>query len=49
MGTNTVDLDQTAPIGAVWSESTLFVKKLLNNFSRRQKKKTFDVDGAFKG
>ena len=26
--TNSVDPDQTAPLGAVWSESALFVQKL---------------------
>ena len=39
---NSVDPDQTAPIGAVWSESTLFASILYssvmlgNNFSRRR-------------
>ena len=38
-----MDLDQTAP-----DLSTLSVKKLLNNFSRRTKQTTFDVIGALR-
>ena len=36
--TNSVDPDQTAPVGAVWSESTLFayILKLVNNITARQ-------------
>ena len=30
MEANIVDPDQTAPTGAIWSESTLFVYEVLN-------------------
>ena len=46
METNSVDPDQTAHIGAVWSESTLFVGKASKIFSRRQKQSNFVVIGA---
>ena len=36
-GANGVDPDKTAPIGAVLSGSTLFVKEASNCFSRQQK------------
>ena len=40
---NSVIPDQTAPIG---SGSTLFAKRLLKHFSRRQKQTTFVVNVA---
>ena len=33
---DSVDLDQTAPIGTVWSASTLFVKEASKLFSKQQ-------------
>ena len=38
---NSVDTDQTAPICAVWSGSTLFAKEASKCFSRQQKLTTF--------
>ena len=43
-----MDPDQTAPIGAVWSGSTLFVKEACENFSRRQDQTTFVLIGALR-
>ena len=43
MVANRMDPDQTAPAGAVWFGSSLFVKKLLKHFSRRQKQIAFVV------
>ena len=47
MDTNSVDPDQTAPIGAVSSGSTLFVKGF-KMFQQTTKHKTF-CDMSFKG
>ena len=43
-----MDPDQTAPTGAVWSGSILFVEKALKHFSKQQKQKTFIVIGALR-
>ena len=45
---DSVDLDQTAPKGAVLSESTLFVYEALKVFSKQQKHTTF-CDRRLKG
>ena len=42
--TNSVDPDQTAPIGAVWSESTLFVEKASKTFQQTTKAADFCCD-----
>ena len=36
---NSVDPDQTAPIGAVWSESTLFVEELPESMQQVTKRR----------
>ena len=41
-----MDPEQTAPIGAVRSGSTLLPLRLLKHFSRREKQTTFGVIGA---
>ena len=46
MRANSVNPDQTAPTGAVWSDSTLFVKKLLKDLRRWQEQTAFFVVGA---
>ena len=43
---NRVDPYQTAPIGAVWSGSMLFVIETSKHFGRQQKQRTFVVIGA---
>ena len=45
---NSVDPDQTAPKGAVWSGSTLFAEVTFNVTSRRQKQTTKVVIGALR-
>ena len=45
---NSVDSYQTAPIGAVWYGSTLFVIEANKTFCRRQKQMTFVVIGALR-
>ena len=45
---NSVDPEQTAPIGAVWSGPTLFAKEVLKHFSRREKQTTFGAIGALR-
>ena len=45
---NSADPDQTAPIGAVWSGSTLFALGLLKHFSRREKQTPFVAIGALR-
>ena len=49
METNSVDPDQTAPIGAVWSESTLFDGKASKTFQQTTKAVQFCCDWQFKG
>ena len=44
---NSADPEQTAPIGAVRSGSTLFVR-FLKHFSRREKQTTFVAIGALR-
>ena len=44
---DSVDLDQTAPKGAVWSASTLFVYEASKVFSKQQNIQLF-VIGALK-
>ena len=47
---NNVDQEQTAPIGAVWSVSTLFVIEVSWTFSRRRRKADdFCCDWRIKG
>ena len=43
---NSVDPDQTAPTGAVWSGSTLFAEELQKHFSKQQKQMIFEYFGA---
>ena len=43
-----MDPDQTSPIRAVLSESTLFVGKASKTFSRRQKQTNFAVIDALR-
>ena len=47
--TNSVDPDETAPIGPVWSESTLFVGKASKTFQQTTKADKFSCDWRFKG
>ena len=44
-----MDPDQTAPIAAVWSESTLFVGKASKTFQQTRKADDFCCDWRFKG
>ena len=44
-----MDPDQTAPIGPVWSGSTLFVGKASKTFQQTTKADNFCCDGRFKG
>ena len=43
-----MDQDQTAPVGAVSSGSTLFVIGLLKHFSRREKQTNFVLISALR-
>ena len=43
-----MDPDQTAPIGAVCSESTLFVGKASKSFQQMKKQATFVAIGALR-
>ena len=45
---NSVDPEQTAPIGAVCSGSTVFVIEVFKYFSRREKQMTFNAIDALK-
>ena len=47
--TNSVDPDQTAPLGAVWSGSTLFVGKVSKIFQQTAKADNFCCDWRIKG
>ena len=46
---NSVDLEQTAPIGAVWSASTLFAIEASETFQQTRKADDFCCDWRFKG
>ena len=46
---DSVDSDQTAPIGAVWSESTLFVGKASKTFQQTTIADEFCCDWRLKG
>ena len=46
---NSVDQEQTAPIGAVWSGSTLFVLEAFYAFQQTRKADDFFRDWRFKG
>ena len=45
---NRVDPDQTAPIGAVWSGSKLFVMEAFEHFNRQENQTTFVAIGALR-
>ena len=45
---NSVDPDQTAPKGAVWSGSTLFAKNDFKNHKQMTKQTTMVVTGALR-
>ena len=45
---NSVDSDQTAPIGAVWSEFTLYAIEASLTFSRREKQTISVAIGALR-
>ena len=45
---NSVNPEQTAPIGAVWSGSTLFVIEASYTFQQTRKQTTFVAIGAFR-
>ena len=45
---NSVDTDQTAPKGAVWSGSTLFAKMTFKNHKQMTKQTTIVVTGAIR-
>ena len=46
---NSVDPEQTAPIGAVWSGSTLFAKEASLTFQQTRKADDFCCDWRIKG
>ena len=46
---NRVDPDQTVPLGAVWSGSTLFVIEASKTFQQTRKAEDFSCDWRFKG
>ena len=48
MEANSVDPDQTAPAGAVWSGSTL-LKRLFNTFQQMEKAENFCRDWHVRG
>ena len=48
MEANSVDLDQTHPIGAVWSGSTMFIVKSTKPFQQTTKAEAFCCDLHFK-
>ena len=45
---NSVDPDQTAPLGAVWSGSTLFAEMAFKNHKQMTKQTTVVVIGALR-